>query len=492
MICVAVSGTTHQEMLANLQEASLHADLVEIRLDSLAAVDLGQVRELVAQSRLPLILTMRSLAQGGLYRGEKSDRLALMRKIASLQPAYLDIEWDLQEAFVESIASEFPAVKLIVSYHDFVGTPSDLDEILNAMKRKSAHWYKIAVMGHSTIDMLRLMAWVSKQENVIAVSMGELGQPSRLIGPVVGCPLTFACLKAEAATAPGQIPAATLKERYRVASLGPHTALYGLIGDPVDKSISDQTHNALMQKLDYDAIYLKMQVKAKELGLFFKYLKHLPFHGLSVTMPLKEPVLSYLDSMDPLLGAIGAANTLLLQGGKVRGANTDGMGALNALEQIQHVGGKHLIVLGAGGAARAIAYEACRRGAVVTVLNRDAAKACALAKQVGCRAGDLKEMGKHAETGYDILINTTPIGMPIAARDVISHSVIMDITTVPQKTLLLQCAQLKNCRVVFGYRMFVEQALGQYELWFERKGREPLMRQFLDGQALEILSKDGA
>ncbi len=188
-------------------------------------------------------------------------------------------------------------------------------------------------------------------------------------------------------------------------------------------------------------------------------------------MPLKEAVLPFLDAIDPEAQKIGAVNTLLFEKGKIFGCNTDGIGALNALEKTLAVKDKRIVILGAGGAAKAIAFEAHKRGALLTIVNRDAGKARRLAEHFGCKAIGLDRMHACAQEGYDLLLNTTPLSLPIGPADILPTAHVMDIKTRPQQTLLLKHAQEKGCPITYGYEMFIEQALGQYRLWFD--GRIP-------------------
>jgi 3-dehydroquinate dehydratase / shikimate dehydrogenase len=140
---------------------------------------------------------------------------------------------------------------------------------------------------------------------------------------------------------------------------------------------------------------------------------------------------------------------------------------LSSSTAVSRIKGKRVVIIGAGGAARAIAYEACRRGASVTIVNRDAEKAHRLADKLSCFSKGLDQMHVCASEGYDLLINTTPDPMPIPSECVLSTAMVMDIKTRPIKTAFIRCALEKGCPVIYGYQMFIEQALGQFALWFE-------------------------
>jgi 3-dehydroquinate dehydratase/shikimate dehydrogenase len=487
MLCASIKGTNVQEMMANCRLAAENADLIEVRLDELCVLNLEEIKKFFLLASKPLIATLRSKKQGGRCIREEAERLACLRQLASFFPTYLDVERDAPAAFIEELARDYPAVKLILSYHNIEKTPDDLDSIWTDMQRKKAYWYKIAVKSNSSVDMLRLMTWAKNKKHTIAVSMGQEGVPSRVMYPIVGVPVSFGSLNEHVKTAPGQLPIQILRGQYGVSRLTPQSALFGLIGDPVDLSISDRTHNHLMQQLGLDALYVKMKTAENELSAFFEYVRQLPFRGLSVTMPLKESVMPYLDVIDPKARAIGAVNTLLIENGKISGFNTDAAGALNALEEIVLVKNKKIVLLGAGGAAKAIAYEALQRGARLIIINRNKNKAAELANALNCKWACLDNMGQCADNGYDILINTTPAAMPIDEKEILSQAVVMDIKTVPLMPPLLKAAQAKGCKVVCGYHMFVEQAIGQFKLWFGNAVSDQRCRFLLNDYAYRLL-----
>jgi len=488
MICVVIKGPTFEEAHQQISKALAYADLVELRLDCFTLLDLAALKILLSHFSIPMIFTLRSQIQGGNYAKCEESRLADIRRLVTLRPEYLDLESHVSPGFIEEISSQFPQIKLIVSYHHFTETPEDLEAIYQEMQKIPAFFYKIAVAAKNCLDALRLICWAKKSDHqLIAISMGSHGQVSRILGPMIGCPITYAALEEDQKSAPGQLSAKTLIERYHHHSINPHTALYGLIGDPVSQSISDETHNHLIAACGLDAVYVKIQVSPSELSDFLKFAKQLPFYGLSVTMPLKEQILPFLDGIDSQALDIGAVNTLLFEEGKVFGFNTDGMGALNAIEKEHPVKGKRIVIIGAGGASKAVAYEAHRRGALVTIVNRDEEKALKTAQRFRCIGKGLDEMAACAEAGYDILINCTPVALPIASDDILPQAVVMSIMTKPKETALIKLAMEKGCPIVYGYQMFLEQALGQFHLWFKNGFNIQDGREILEKKAIDVL-----
>lgn len=481
MICVVIKGPTFEEACQQISQALAYADLVELRLDCFSMLDIATLKTLRLQFSIPMIFTLRSQSQGGSYTQSEENRWKDLRRLAELKPEYLDVESHVPFHCIP----QFSGTKLILSYHNFTETPENLEEIYQQMQHIPASFYKIAVTAKNSLDALGLICWAKKcDEKLIAISMGLHGQISRILGPTIGCPITYASLEDDQTSAPGQLTAKTLIEQYHHRSLNPETALYGLIGDPVDQSISDETHNNLINACGFNAVYVKMQVNPNELPEFLYLAKQLPFYGLSVTMPLKEHIVPLLDEIDSHANDIGAVNTLLFEKGKIFGFNTDGVGALNVIEECFPVKNKRVVIIGAGGAAKAIAYEAHRRGALVTILNRDRKKAHQIAQSKQYIGMGLDEMATCAEEGYDILINCTPVSLPIPKEHMLSHAIVMDTKTKPKETLFLKSAKERGCPIIYGYRMFVEQALGQFLLWFKdridiQSSREILIKKIL-------------
>ncbi len=491
MICVVIKGPTIEDAYQQITQALTHADLVELRLDYFSHLDFTALKKLRSHFSIPMIFALRSASQGGEYKKSEANRLADIRHLAQLKPAYLDLEYHVPLHFIEEIASQYPDSKLILSYHHFEETPQndDLEKIYQNMRSIPACFYKIAVTAQNSLDAMRLLCWSKKSDpQLIVISMGPHGQISRILGPIMQYPLTYATLEEHLTTAPGQLTAQTLLNRYHYRSLGPHTALYGLIGDPVEKSISDETHNHLIAIYGLGAVYVKIQITKSEVADFLKFAKQLFFRGLSVTMPLKECIFPFLDHIDSQACDIGASNTLLFEQGKISGFNTDGMGALNAIERQCSVKEKRIIILGAGGAAKAIAYEAQRRGAHVTILNRDAEKAVQIAQHLHCVGKGLDQIAICAEEGYDILINCTPVSLPIDPDYILPQAFVMDIKTKPKETEFLQHAQKKGCHIIYGYQMFVEQAMGQMNLWFKDRVEVQNTREILENKAIQCVS----
>lgn len=472
MLCIPILGPTYKDVKEQLVSAHKKADLVELRLDCFESLDRRALEELKKEFPIPWIFTLRKASHGGLYQGSEEKRLLDIQFLAALHPAYFDLEYDISSAFFEEFERKFPTIKRIVSYHNFESTPLELEEILKEMQKRPAQLFKIATMARSSLDAIRMILFVKNAKtNMIGICMGEQGILTRILSPLMGNFFTFASLHENLKIAPGQLSIDELLDVYHYRALNSQTSLYALIGDPVDKSIGHLAHNAVFEVQHKNAVYVKIPLKEHELSEFFEKAEALGFRGLSVTRPHKEKVLQYLDKIDEEAQLIGAVNTIVFEKGRLTGYNTDAKGALDAIENKVKVAKKRVVVLGAGGAAKAIIYETLKRGAEVVVLNRSEKKADDLAEYFGkdkaLLTGGLEALSKHFKEGYDILINTTPDPMPINPEWIIPGSFVMDIMVYPQYSAFLSVAQQKKCCLIFGYEMWINQALVQQKLWFK-------------------------
>ena len=426
---------------------------IELRLDLFPKIDLAWI-EKVCKTAAPIMLTLRRTGQR-----EETEREALIEKLLSFAPKFFDLEYDMRPEFLSHVLAGYPKTQFVLSYHNFEEVPSDLEAIYRQMSRFPAFTYKLACIVRSTNEAIKLLLFAKNHPKTSGICMGEKGAFARVLGPVVGNLIGFASLSPEEATAPGQLSVSELFETYRYPLLNRQTAIYGLIGDPVHKSPGHLHHNGVFRKCCYNAVYVKMVVKPEELAEFIQLARELPIRGLSVTIPLKEAILPFVDSFEP--AAIGAVNTLIFKEGKIFGTNTDGVGALDAIEKKGLVRGKKVVLLGAGGAARGIAFEAKARSADVLILNRTVQRARDLAEEFGCEAGGLDEV----PSDYDVLINCSPDPMPIDPAHILPNTIAMDVVYSPRDTPFLQAASAKHCQLVYGEEMFLNQAAGQTRFW---------------------------
>ena len=254
------------------------------------------------------------------------------------------------------------------------------------------------------------------------------------------------------------------------------TELYGVIGNPVDHSLSPVIHNAAFRRMGLNAVYLALRVEHVEKAI--EGIRGLGIRGVSVILPLKTRVIPFLDEIEPVAAKIKAVNTIHNKQGRLVGYNTDWRGALEALEEEVELKGKRVLLLGAGGAARAIAFGLKEKGSRVIISNRSADKGNELAKDLGYVCQPLLSL-EGAE--FDVIVNATSVGMspydakiPLPKRFLREGMVVMDIVYRPLKTRLLREAEGNGCRIIDGLEMLARQGAGQLEIW---TGRRPDVNQ---------------
>lgn len=458
-ICIPITGQSFEEIHNKINQAAPQADLLEFRMDLWhPSID---IHKAIALTDKPKIITLRSEKHGGRFSGTPQEYSERIKLYASLSPEYLDVE------FGQAIPEGFPSSKVILSFHEFDKPIDDISGLINEMRKTPAKIYKIAMICNTTLDALRLLNTV-KGPDTIAIGMGEFGQISRILQPIYCSGITFAVMHSEEAIAPGQLSVYELDTIYKYRSLNPKTKVYGLIGNPVEKSMGHVIHNRAFKKYGEDAVYVKMNIAPEMIPDFLAYAEALHFKGCSVTMPLKEVAARYMNELSKDAAEIKAINTIVFEEGRLKGYNFDGVGAVMALEMHKPVHNSLLVILGAGGAAKAIGHEASKKGAHVKMLTRS--------------LNNLSDVNK----GYDFLINATPSPMPIPVYSIIPRSIVMDVAVRPRYTELLHQASLKDCTCVYGYQMWVNQACGQWRVWFPLKNTEGLLS-FLNSEYESLL-----
>ncbi len=481
MICVSLVAGNREQLVKDLEQAARVADLVEFRLDYMPG---ARPRQLVTLGPLPAIFTCRRRADGGRCEGTESDRVALLQEAVDVGAAYVDVEMDAAGALGRKSAT-----KTIVSYHNFEETPENIDAIFARMSALRPDLVKVVTMAKSINDNLRLFHLLQEATlPTIAFAMGERGLVSRVLTRKFGGYLTFAALRRGAESAPGQLTAAELQSLYHYKQITADTAVYGVIGKPIAHSLSPHIHNAAFREVGLNAVYLPFLVD--DVVEFVRAFEAVPVSGYSVTIPHKVAVMDVLDEVDPVARDIGAVNTVVfaVRRRRLLGSNTDCSAAMSALVNAlggrrggeSPLAGKRVVLVGAGGAARAVAYGLTRAGAQVTILNRTLAKAEALAKELAAEWGGLDEL---AGAECDTLINTTSVGMHprveesiVPAQALRPGMVVFDAVYNPMKTRLLAEAEQAQCVTVSGVDWFVEQAALQFETWTEQPAPRELMR----------------
>ncbi len=245
--------------------------------------------------------------------------------------------------------------------------------------------------------------------------------------------------------------------------------IYGILAHPVEHSQSPTIHNAGFQALGIDAEYVKFDIEEDGLMDFMQRVRNEKIKGMSVSMPHKINIIQYLDYVEPAAKAMEAVNCVYWKDEKLCGTNTDYYGAIRALEEATDLEGKKIVIFGAGGAAHAIAYGLKDKNVEMTILDRTMTKSKELASQYKTDCGIAEG---HSVEKYDIIINTTPLGMYpdtettiLKAEDLAPHQIIYDIVYNPLNTKFIQEARKAGCKVITGERMFLYQGIKQIEIW---------------------------
>jgi len=478
MIIAVIPVKEYSSVRQQIRLAIQKVDAVELRLDYLDTLDLKAIAELRNEFNIPMIFTLRKKSQGGFYKKNENQRLIDIKNLCQLKPDYIDLEYDVSPYFLKNLAMQYPDIKFMGSYHNFDETPADLISLFKTLQNPHFFAYKIATYANSTLDALRMLNCVKTLKNkyrFTGLCMGKEGQCTRILSPVIGNAMHYVSLDGLQTTAPGQLTIDELFTRYHFKNLNVETKIYALMGDPVHLSVGYILHNQAIEYLQENAVYIHLRVTSSDLPKVIEYCRSLPFAGFSITMPLKESIVPLLDEIEPSSVPIKSLNSILVHGKKYIGLNTDGIGAMQVLAEKVELAKQKIAILGAGGAARAIAYEAIQRKAKVVILNRTLDKAKKLADEFGCEYHELNSTLDLKKINYTVLINTLPIQAyddlnirtVLQAHRLLPQTVAMDIVYMPVKTPFLSLAQSADCFCIPGYKMYIYQALGQIKHWFQ-------------------------
>jgi 3-dehydroquinate dehydratase / shikimate dehydrogenase len=467
-------------------EAPGTAHVVELRLDFLAN-RAETVRLLAWVSRQPkmptLIATCRRRRAGGRFSGSVDDEIAVLERAVAAGCRWCDIEIETADKLGAARLKEALArARLLISAHDFKRLPNNLPTLVRRLDAHRFDAIKIAATARSLVDVRRLLELARGRPDAVVIPMGDAMPAARILALRQGSALAYAPVAQS--TAPGQIAFDELEHVYRLrrrfgkstTGMNPRTSLYGVIGDPIGHSLSPHMHNAAFAERRKDAVYLPFHVR--DLSDFIDAVEAFKIAGFSVTIPHKRHILRYLDVCDPLAAEIGAVNTVVVRGGRLYGYNTDFTGVLRAIERRLPLSSSSILLVGAGGSARAAAFALARAGAAVTIWARRPPRARALARAVGGQAID---RGGIARRSFHAIVNCTPVGMhpgggsPLESRE-LNCRLVMDLIYRPLKTELLRRAERRGIETISGVDMFVAQGVAQWELWMGERAPESVMR----------------
>jgi 3-dehydroquinate dehydratase/shikimate dehydrogenase len=477
--------------------------MAELRVDCLNPDERFLVRRFPELAGVPVILTIRRSEDGGRYVGGEGARISLIaRGLAFAEAdrrrnfAYLDIEEDLNVPNLEEAARTF-GTRILRSYHNTAGTDTDLAARVRSMCRSGDEIVKVSVTANSTADVLNLLRAGRECPKIdkILISMGHYGTFSRILAEQFGSFLSYSYAQNEPdapVAAPGQPDVQKLAELYRFRNISGSTGVYGVTGFPLKITGSPGFFNTVFKQEDIDAVYVPFP--ADSIDSIMELADELGIAGLSVTVPYKKAVIPFLAEQSPPVQGIRACNTLSRGPKGWIGTNTDIRGFSDSL--LEFIGRTNLkrqrvAVIGAGGAAKAVASELYRLGAKVLILNRTVHRARSLASPYKFAWGGTDSRGIESMDRYNnIIIQATSVGMTGTGGDSPDHTdppdvlemytfsgkeTVMDLVYEPEMTPFLKRAARAGCRVINGYDMLIRQARYQYTTFTGKEFPEYLL-----------------
>ena len=467
MICLTLSGPTILDNLKALNDNKDCVDICELRLDLLSPSEVCKAADFPSMVDIPVILTLRRVSDGGKCTlQEKARRSLLIETMKNGGFSYVDIEDDVKKSDVEEAAHSL-GMKVIRSYHDFEGVPADIFSRVHSLASRG-DVAKIAVTPHSTADVMTLFRINDELKSVpkIIIGMGEWGVATRILYKKMGSILTFG--SNGKAVAPGMISARELKYLYRADKLNENTGIYGIVGNPVMHSLSPQIHNPGFQRINYNAVYVPFL--SDSVRSFLTLAEMLRMRGFSVTVPFKVDVVKYLGNITREVKQIGSCNTVVRVPNMWKGTNTDYYGFIHPIEkEIDDGKIKSALVIGAGGAAKAIVWALKMRNVRVMIVNRTKSKADELARLYGVGSDSLDNISRY-EGKVDLVVQATNMGLhpyedvnPASSFHFSGKEIAYDIVYKPKYTKFLLAAEKAGCALKFGWDMLMEQGKLQFE-----------------------------
>jgi len=472
-ICLTLTGSTLDEDLAQFADQRYFADMAELRIDLLSPQERTRAVEFPARIPVPVILTFRRRCDGGAFDGSEAERVEFFRD--ALKPgcgfAYVDFEDDFRHDELAALAHD-AGVKIIRSLHVFDGAVKDVPARCRAMRGETDEIPKIAFMPRSLADVAGLFAETADFRDVphVVCAMGPMGFASRVLASRTNSLLAYA--SAGGLSAIGHVSPHELVKTYRFRTLTPETRLYGVTGYPLVFTRSPEINNAAFVAAANDAVMIPFPSRTAEEAMSF--MRAMGMRGLAVTYPHKQSVMPLLDEIDPTARAIGAVNTVVQRGERLVGYNTDAPGfaaALTAFLGVDSLNGRKVAVVGAGGAARAVAYALKNLCADVCIFNRTEEKARALANEFGFASSALGPDAVDAFAEYaDVIVQCAAPGGdpehfdPLSFYAFTGREWVYDLVYEPDVTPTMARAAATGCRVENGFSMLLAQAREQRRL----------------------------
>jgi 3-dehydroquinate dehydratase/shikimate dehydrogenase len=472
-LCLTLAESSFAALNRKIAQYTEQVPYIEVRLDYLTE---PQVPSVQPDLGTDFIATCRPSREGGRYQGKEQDRLDLLQRAAHSGFSWVDLEHDVRES--PALPS---STRIVRSYHCFDHFPEDLPSRLQSMREKGGDVMKLAVSVTTTQQLTTLLEWMEsalKATPCVILGMGDLGQPSRLLGGFLGNRWTYVAEDESSKVAPGQPTLKEAMECYQLSNWTSPPLFYGLLGNPIAHSLSPAIHNQLFQHYQLEQIYLPFLLD--DVGVWLDYIEksRLRFQGFSVTLPFKTDVLKVIHQKT---SPVDSLNTLAKRDSQWEGLNTDYPGFLHALKTHGSLKGKTALVLGNGGVAHTVVKALQDQGTEVTVVGRNRDKVSHFAKRYGCRYTLFSDLPMAA----DLCVNATPVGQfpniqdsPLA-NDQLNFELIYDLVYRPEQTQLLKLAGRRGLKTISGMEMFVEQAALQFTAWTGLSPERQMLREIV-------------
>ncbi|KAK6232818.1 hypothetical protein SCA6_002891 [Theobroma cacao] len=516
MICAPLMAQSVEQMVKDMHQAKAEgAQLVEIRLDYIKNFQPHQDIQIILKNKpLPVIIVYRPKWEGGQYEGDENSRLEALCLAREMGADYIDFELKVASDLIrEQKMKNDNATKVIVSHNIDGMTPKDeeLSNLAASIQATGADIIKVVVNVADITEIAKIFLLLSHcQVPIIAYSVGERGLISQLLCPKFGCFLAYGSIVGH--SLPGMPSLYSLRHTYKLDYLNSETKVFGLVSKPVGHSKGPLLHNPTLRHENFNGVYVPMFVD--NLKEFFSIYSSPDFAGFSVGFPYKEAVVEFCDEVHPLAEifenvsymhhqSIGAVNTIVRRpcDGKLIGYNTDCEAAITAIEDALKekrcssneassgtpLSGKLFVLVGAGGAGRALAFGAKSRGSRIVIFDIDFERAKSLACAVSGEARVFEEVVNFQPEKGAILANATPLGMhpktdqriPVAESTLGDYELVFDAVYTPRKTRLLKDAEAAGAIIVGGVEMFLGQAIGQFNLFTGQEAPKKLMREII-------------
>jgi 3-dehydroquinate dehydratase / shikimate dehydrogenase len=488
LVCLTLSGKTIAEDVKLADVYRNYVDMLELRADYLEEDELLEIRKFPKLVQLPTILTIRRRIDGGLYNGGEAARTMLFARalaFADQNPrnnfAYVDFEEDFHIPSLQDAAFAF-GTHIIRSFHDMNNPVTDLAGRFSAMCKTGYEIPKIACRPHNLSDVTRMFreCKAMKKYDHILCGMGNFGLPTRILADKLRSYLTFVS-PADAGKemkSIGHIDPVTLKDIYHFHEIGDDTRIFGITGYPLERTSSPELHNAGYHTHDLNAVYIP--VCSPDIVQALEFAEEVGLSGYSVTIPFKETVLPELAVSSSGVMEIGACNTIVKEKDGWHGYNTDVTGIREALKHFLGVKNlKHFrtAIIGAGGAAKAVADAVYELGGKACIFNRTVLRAKSLAEEFNFKYAALESDSAGMLAKYsDLIIQTTSKGMgsdssadesndPLWFYTFNGSEKLFDIIYFPEMTPVMKRALSAGCKVSNGLPMLKYQGYEQFKIF---------------------------